>query len=141
AVLLRRARHGGDVVPGRVERGGHMPADESGRTGHKDLHVCSKPIGWSSFAEQLPANAPLTQTQPEARGCRAISSACPGGCCRRSIQRARMQAMGSRRVTRSSRLAWDGLIELYGDEDQVRKLVAELRKAPPTGSDELVALV
>jgi hypothetical protein len=52
-----------------------------------------------------------------------------------------MQAMGSRRVTRSSRLAWDGLIELYGDEDQVRKLVAELRKAPPTGSDELVALV
>jgi len=38
-------------------------------------------------------------------------------------------------------LAWDGLIELYGDEDQVRKLVVELRKASPTGSDELVALV
>ena len=31
-----------------------------------------------------PPMPPLTQTQPEARECRAISSACPGGCCRRS---------------------------------------------------------
>jgi hypothetical protein len=47
AVLLGTARHGGDVVSGRIERGSDMPADESGRTGHKNLHVCSKPIGWS----------------------------------------------------------------------------------------------
>jgi hypothetical protein len=58
-------------VSGRVERGGDMPADESGSTGHEDLHVCSKAIGWSCFAELLPANTPLTQTQPK---CTRVSS-------------------------------------------------------------------
>ena len=59
AVLVGTARHGGDVVSGRVERGGDMPADESGSTGHEDLHVCSKPIRWSSLSEVTTPRCPI----------------------------------------------------------------------------------
>jgi hypothetical protein len=49
AVLLRTARHGGDDVACRIERGRDMPADKPGGAGHKGLHVYSKPIGWPSI--------------------------------------------------------------------------------------------
>ena len=43
------ARHGGDVVACRIERGRDMPADKPGGAGHEGLHVYSKPIGWPSL--------------------------------------------------------------------------------------------
>jgi hypothetical protein len=52
----------------------------------------------------------------------------------------RSQAMGSRAVQRSARLAWKELIELYGDEDVLRRRIEELRAVAPDGSDELLQL-
>jgi hypothetical protein len=49
AVLLRAARHGGNVVACRIEGGRDMPADKPGGAGHKGLHEYSKPIGWPSL--------------------------------------------------------------------------------------------
>ena len=52
----------------------------------------------------------------------------------------RSQAMGSRAVRRSARLAWDVLIELYGDEDTLRERIENLKATQPEGVDELLQL-
>ena len=50
------------------------------------------------------------------------------------------QAMGTRSVRRFPRLAWDQLIEIYGDEQILRTRIEEL-KADQRGADpELMAL-
>jgi hypothetical protein len=41
-----------------------MPTDESGRTGHEDLHVCSKTIEWSFFAGAATRQRFLTPAPP-----------------------------------------------------------------------------
>lgn len=53
---------------------------------------------------------------------------------------AKSQAMGNRAVTRSPRLAWDVLIELYEGEDVLRARIEQLRESPLPGSVELVQL-
>ena len=50
------------------------------------------------------------------------------------------QSMGSRAVRRSSRLAWNELIELYGDEETLRERIQELKAIQPEGEDELLQL-
>ena len=50
------------------------------------------------------------------------------------------QAMGSRAVQRSPRLAWDSLVQLYGDETTLRERVAAARAVEPTDSDGILAL-
>lgn len=53
---------------------------------------------------------------------------------------ARSQAMGSRAVRRSPRLAWDALVELYDDESVLADRISALRAANPKGVDELLEL-
>ena len=50
------------------------------------------------------------------------------------------QSLGSRAVQRSLRLDWDGLIELYGSEEILRKRLEELKSAHLGGEDELLHL-
>ena len=50
------------------------------------------------------------------------------------------QAMGSRAIHRSARLAWQALIELYGDEAVLRARIEELKAAHIEGNDELLQL-
>lgn len=52
----------------------------------------------------------------------------------------RSQAMGSRAVRRSPRLAWDVLIELYGDEATLKERIESLKATGPKGADELLEL-
>jgi hypothetical protein len=59
AILLGAARHGGDVVVCRTERGRDMPADKSGGTRHQGLHVCSKPNGWPSIRAATTRRCPV----------------------------------------------------------------------------------
>jgi hypothetical protein len=53
----------------------------------------------------------------------------------------RSQAMGSRAVRRSPRLAFDLLVELFGNEDILRERVEHLRRAEPQRASELLQLV
>jgi hypothetical protein len=50
----------------------------------------------------------------------------------------RTQSLGSRSVRRSPRLAWDVLIELYGDEATLRERLEKLKDAKP--EDDLLDL-
>ena len=52
----------------------------------------------------------------------------------------RSQAMGSRAVRRSPRLAWNVLVELYGNEDTLRERIQRLKATQPEGVDELLDL-
>jgi hypothetical protein len=52
----------------------------------------------------------------------------------------RSQAMGSRAVRRSPRLAWEALVELYGHEDTLRQRIQRLNATQPTGVGELLDL-
>ena len=47
---------------------------------------------------------------------------------------------GNRTVQRSLRLAWDDLIELYGDQETLKERVDSLRGANLDGSDDLIEL-
>lgn len=51
---------------------------------------------------------------------------------------ARSQSMGSRRVRKEDRLAWDLVVRLFGSESTVRKAVANARKR--LGSDDILDL-
>lgn len=51
------------------------------------------------------------------------------------------QAVGSRAVRRSPYLAWDILIELYGDEGAIRERTEMLKATLTEGNDELLQLV
>ena len=53
----------------------------------------------------------------------------------------RSLAVGSRAVRRSARLAWDELIELYGDEETIRERTDALRATLPEGNHDLFELV
>jgi hypothetical protein len=53
---------------------------------------------------------------------------------------ARSQVIGSRAVRHSPRLAWEPLIDLYGDENTLRERIEALRQAQPEGTEELFAL-
>lgn len=53
---------------------------------------------------------------------------------------ARSQTMGTRAVITAPRLAWDVLVELYGDEEVLRSRIDALRATSPEGADELLAL-
>jgi hypothetical protein len=48
--------------------------------------------------------------------------------------------MGSRAIRRSARLAWDLLVELYGDEATLRTRIEELRAEGVLGNEELLEL-
>lgn len=50
------------------------------------------------------------------------------------------QPMGSRAIARSPQLAWDALVELYGDEATLRERIESLKAARPVGADELLEL-
>jgi hypothetical protein len=50
------------------------------------------------------------------------------------------QSMGSRAVRRFPRLAWDVLVELYGDEATLRERIDRLKATPLEGTEELLAL-
>ncbi len=50
------------------------------------------------------------------------------------------QGGGSRAVQRTPRLAWNELVELYGDEATLQERVENLRVANLDGSDELIKL-
>jgi len=52
----------------------------------------------------------------------------------------RRQSSGSRAVRRLPRLAWDALIELYGDESTLKQRIESLKAAAPQGAEELLAL-
>ena len=52
----------------------------------------------------------------------------------------RSQAEGSRAVQRSPRLAWDTLIELYGDEATLKERIESLKDARLDGADDLLEL-
>lgn len=52
----------------------------------------------------------------------------------------RSQAMGSRAVSRSTRLAWDVLVDLYQDEDTLRQRLEDLKQQEPEGLDDLLEL-
>jgi hypothetical protein len=52
----------------------------------------------------------------------------------------RSQTIGSWAVHRSARLAWDGLIKLYGDEATLRERIEHLKALQPEGTDELLQL-
>jgi len=52
----------------------------------------------------------------------------------------RSQSVGSRAVRRSPRLAWDALIELYGNEEALRGRIEKLKATRPEGEDELLQL-
>ena len=54
---------------------------------------------------------------------------------------AQSQEFGSRAIRRSPRLAWDVLIELYGDESTIRERTEMLKATLPEGNDELIQLV
>ncbi|MBE3120493.1 MAG: NTPase KAP [Candidatus Atribacteria bacterium] len=59
----------------------------------------------------------------------------------RSAQRETLsQADGSRAVKRSTRLAWEALLELYGDEATLRMRVENLKLTRPEGADDLLKL-
>jgi hypothetical protein len=53
---------------------------------------------------------------------------------------ARSQTMGTRAVRTAPRLAWDVLVELYGDEEVLRSRIDALRATSPEGADELLSL-
>ncbi len=55
---------------------------------------------------------------------------------RSALTEVRSQAMGSRTVRRSPRLAWDVLVELYGGEDILRERIEELKASNPQGVGE-----
>jgi len=50
------------------------------------------------------------------------------------------QSMGSGAVRRTPRLAWDALIDIYGDEATLKARVENLKKTRPEDADELLAL-
>jgi hypothetical protein len=50
------------------------------------------------------------------------------------------QSMGSRAVRRSPRLAWDALVDLYGDEAVLRDRIESLKAVQPADADELLQL-
>ena len=50
------------------------------------------------------------------------------------------QSMGSRAVRRSPRLAWQTLIDIYGDEATLKARVESLKETQPEDTDELLAL-
>lgn len=53
---------------------------------------------------------------------------------------ARSQTMGSRAVRREARLAWGALIEVYGDEETLRRRIEALKATHPRGEEELFEL-
>jgi hypothetical protein len=54
---------------------------------------------------------------------------------------AQSQTMGSRAVRKLPRLAWDELVELYGDEEAFRERIEKLKASQPEGDMELFQLV
>lgn len=50
------------------------------------------------------------------------------------------QSIGSRAVRRTPRLAWNALIDIYGDETTLKARVENLKETRPEGVDELLAL-
>lgn len=52
----------------------------------------------------------------------------------------RSQTMGTRAVRRSPRLAWDSLLELYGDEATLKERIESLKAASPEDAEELLEL-
>lgn len=52
----------------------------------------------------------------------------------------RSQSIGSRAVTKSVRLSWEALIDIYGDEDTLRKRIEELRDANLDDCAEILKL-
>jgi predicted KAP-like P-loop ATPase len=52
----------------------------------------------------------------------------------------RSQSSGSRAIRRSSRLAWEALIGLFGGHDELRERIARLKETKPEGEDELLSL-
>jgi hypothetical protein len=52
----------------------------------------------------------------------------------------RQQSAGSRTVRRLPRLAWEVLIELYGDEAILKERIKGLRATKPEGADDLLEL-
>jgi hypothetical protein len=48
--------------------------------------------------------------------------------------------MGNRAVRRSSRLEWDVLVKLYGDEATLKQRLQELKATAPERVDDLMAL-
>lgn len=53
----------------------------------------------------------------------------------------RSQEVGSRAMQTSSRLAWDALIELFGDEQALRERIDALRESQLSTEDDLLQLV
>ena len=53
---------------------------------------------------------------------------------------ARSQSMGSRAVRLKPRLAWDVLIDLYGDENVLRDRIDQLKASPPSEIGDLFEL-
>jgi hypothetical protein len=53
---------------------------------------------------------------------------------------ARSQPMGSRAISRKVRLAWDALVELYGDEAILRQRIESLKAAVPEDIGDLLEL-
>ncbi len=50
------------------------------------------------------------------------------------------QSMGSRAVRTKTRLAWDALIKLYGDETTIMSRIEEFETTHPDDKDELITL-
>jgi predicted KAP-like P-loop ATPase len=53
----------------------------------------------------------------------------------------RSQPIDSRAVKRRSRLAWDSLVKVFGDESILRERLERLKETEPRGLDELLQLV
>ena len=51
------------------------------------------------------------------------------------------QSIGSRAIRRSPRLAWDALIKLFGNQDELRKWIDRLKETKPENEGELLSLV
>ena len=60
---------------------------------------------------------------------------------RSSRSEMRSQSFDSRAVRRTTRLAWEGLTELYGGEDILRTRIEELKIALPKADASLLVVV
>ncbi|MDE0100791.1 MAG: P-loop NTPase fold protein [Bryobacterales bacterium] len=57
-----------------------------------------------------------------------------------ALTEVRSQSVGTRRLRRSPRLAWDALVSLYGDEGILSDRIASLKRSRLNGHDALLAL-
>ena len=110
--------------------------------------------GWRAEVRRAPADSLAKETKilwvlllaireadPEEAALQIPDSPCLNFSILRSARtEVKSQSMGSRAVRRFPRLAWDALVQLYGDENNLRERIESLDALRPDGSEELLQL-